>query len=305
MPFRGRFSDQMRAQSLRHFDLRYHVDHIQVHDGGVSANIAYSMAMLGGQPTLFSTVGEDFAPYRARLEALGVNCSAVVVDEKHQTARFFASTDDNNSQLGFFYAGAMSKAADIAIVDVIRTPPDLVVISPNAPAAMARQIAECHAQDWRYIFDPSQQVARLDATVLREGIAGAYALACNDYEWTIIQKQTGYTQSDLADMGVIFIHTLGADGALIQTADETLHIPAYPPHHIANPTGAGDAFRGGLLRGLSLSLPWYISGRLGALCGTYALEHVGTQEHQVSPEVFVARLLAIDPTAQAARALLA
>ncbi len=304
MRYAGRFSDQMRVQSLSRFDLRYHIESIQVHDGGVSANIAYSLALLGGQPQLFSTVGADFAPYRARLEALGVDCRTVVLDDAHHTARFFAGTDDNNSQLGFFYAGAMSKAAQVGLPDVVHTPPDLVVISPNAPAGMARHIEECRREGWRYIFDPSQQVARLEAEVLRRGITGAYALACNDYEWTIIQKQTGYTLEDLRGLGVVFIHTQGGDGATIYAPDAVHAIPAYKPTHIANPTGAGDAFRGGLLRGFSLGLPWPISGRIGALCGTYALEHTGTQGYTFTREDFIARLIALDPDAEAARAIL-
>jgi adenosine kinase len=289
MAYPGRFHPLITAQGGEDFRLWFEAATMHLHHGGVSANIAYTMALLGGHPRLFATVGPDFAPYGERLQSLGVDCRSVVVLPEVATARFFASTDAENNQIGSFYAGAMAYAGDYGLESLAPPRPDWVVISPNAPAGMARHIAECRRLAWPYIFDPSQQVAILGDEVLRDGILHAYALTCNEYEWDLIQHRTGLRIPDLMAGGVIFVHTLGEGGAMIYTPDESYPIPPYPPIQILNPTGAGDAFRGGLLRGLSLGLPWPVCGRMGALCGTYALEQIGTQEHSFSRAEFVAR----------------
>jgi adenosine kinase len=289
MAYPGRFRDLLTAQALGHLHIEFQVESMQLHHGGVSANIAYTLALLGGRPRLFSTVGPDFQPYRERLERIGVDCSTVVTIPEVWTGRFFANTDSQNNQLGAFYAGGMAYAGDFGILEVAKRKPDLVVISPNAPKGMSRQVEECLSEGIAYIFDPSQQVALLDSEVLRRGIAGCYALTCNEYEWEVIEQRTGYHLPDLLAQGHIFIHTLGENGANIYAESKALHIPAYPPERVINPTGAGDAFRGGLLRGWSLGLPWEVAGRMGALCGTYALEHMGTQEHEFSLTGFIQR----------------
>jgi adenosine kinase len=234
-------------------------------------------------------VGKDFAPYRQRLEAVGVDTATCRVIEEVYTATFFANTDADNNQIGAFYSGAMGYAKYFGILEVAGTRPDLVVISPNDPQGMANHIEECRRLDIPYIFDPSQQVARLDAEVLQRGIQGCIALACNEYEWEIIQKHTGYTLEKLQEGGHIFIHTLGADGAAIYHQGEKFAITPVPPYHIENPTGAGDAFRSGFLRGWSLGFPLQVCGQMGALCGTYALEHSGTQGHQFTIPEFMVR----------------
>jgi len=289
MRYAGRFRDALLAQSLERFRVSFDVSSMDQHRGGVSANIAYTLALLGGKPLLFGTVGHDFDAYRQHLERVGVDTSTVRVIPDVHTATFFATTDSENNQLGSFYTGAMRYAERYNIMDVVAQAPDLAVISPNAPLAMQNHAAECRCLGIPYIFDPSQQVARLDGDALRDGIAGCMALTCNEYEWEIIALRTGWTLDDLGRMGVVFVHTLGADGANIYHTAGVDHIPAVPPRQIANPTGAGDAFRGGLLRGLSLGMGWALAGRMGALCGTYALEHIGTQGHTFTWAEFAQR----------------
>ncbi|MFP4324190.1 MAG: carbohydrate kinase family protein [Anaerolineales bacterium] len=289
MRFPGRFRELLVEQSLDKVSLSFLAEDMQRHDGGVSANIAYTMALLGGRPRLFGTVGHDFEDYRERLEAVGVDTSTVIVIDTVFTGSFFANTDLDNNQIAFFYAGAMGLAGEYGIFDVVHSAPDMVVISPNDPRGMARHVDECKAHNIRYIYDPSQQVARLNGDELRHGIEGCYLLACNEYEWEIIQNQTGFTVDSLRDAGITFVHTLGKDGANIYTSDETIHIPAFIPNEITDPTGAGDAFRGGLLSGLSHGFDWAVSGRMGALMGAYALENFGTQAHHPTPAEFVAR----------------
>lgn len=289
MRYDGTFADLLNGQNSR-VQIHFEVADMHHHHGGVSANIAYSLALLGGNPKLFGTVGKDFAPYRQRLDAVGVDTSTVIVVEEDLTATFFANTDQHTNQLGAFYAGAMRYADRYPIMERVAAAPDLVVISPNAPQAMHNQVLECQARGIAYIFDPSQQSIILDGEMLRQGIAGCMALTCNEYEWEVIQQKTGYEQSDLRDMGKVFVHTLGDQGATIFTENREITIPAIPAQEIVNPTGAGDAFRGGLLRGISLGLDWQLAGYMGALCGTYALEQHGTQAHAFSLPEFVARL---------------
>jgi len=288
MHYQGAFAALFPSQSVDTFQVTFPVDNMHQHMGGVSANIAYSLALLGGKPRLFGTVGTDFEPYRERLEQVGVDTSTVMVIEDDVTAIFFANTDTNNNQLGVFYAGAMRYADQYSIEQYVPAIPDLVVISPNAPQAMSNQIEECRLAKIPYVFDPSQQTIILPPEVLRQGIEGAYAIACNDYEWDVIQHRTGLTLGDVEH--AIFIHTLGEKGAAIYAEGQQYIIPSYQANEVVNPTGAGDAFRAGLLRGISLGFGWNLAGRMGALCATYALEQHGTQTHSFGYNEFAQRL---------------
>jgi len=304
MRFPGRFTDMLIEQSLDKVSLSFLVEDMHRHDGGVSANIAYTMALLGKRPRLFGTVGKDFGDYRQRLEKAGVDTSTVVVIDEVFTGSFFANSDLDNNQIASFYAGAMTYASRYSIGDVTEKTPDLVVISPNDPAAMLNQVAECQHHNIKYVFDPSQQVARLDGEALTRGIAGCYMLACNEYEWEVIQRHTPYTIDRIQEEGHVFVHTLGADGANIYYNGSVEHIPVFKPRQIVDPTGAGDAFRAGLLVGWSLGLPWGIAGRMGALAGTYALEYIGTQNHTFAVSEFVERFRSQYDDAGALTALL-
>jgi adenosine kinase len=289
MRFPGRFKDSLVEQSLDKVSLSFLVEDMQRHDGGIGANIAYNMGLLGVRPRLFSTVGRDFGDYRRRLEAVGVDCEPVQVIEEVFTASFFSNTDLDNNQIASFYSGAMQYSKDFAIMDVTVSKPDLVVISPTDPRAMSNYVDECRQHHIPYLFDPSQQVARATPEFLRRGIEHCRILACNEYEWEIIQKHTGYTIDGIQKEGHVFVHTLGSDGANIYYEGEVVHVPTFPIAEIANPTGAGDAFRGGLLSGLAYGFSWKLAGQIGALCAAYTLENVGTQEHQFTRRDFVTR----------------
>jgi adenosine kinase len=305
MRFPGRFRDTLIEQSLDKISVSFLADEMTRHYGGVSANIAYTLGLLGGRPRLFGTVGRDFGEYRQHLEAVGVDTSGVILLEDVFTGSFFVNTDLDNNQIATFYAGAMGEAGRFSITDHAGSKPDLVVISPNDPSAMLNQARECAQAGIPFMFDPSQQVARLDGDGLRLGIDHCTYLACNEYEWEVIQQRTGYTIDALQAKNIVFIHTLGADGTNIYHEGAVDHIPALPPAKLCDPTGAGDAFRAGLLRGISLGLPWAIAGRIGALSATYALEHKGPQNHRFSLSEFVARYRTSHDDAGALDSLLA
>ncbi len=289
MRFPGRFKEAIVPEALDKISLSFLVEDMSRHDGGVAANIAYNIALLGGRPRLMGTAGRDFSEYRQRLETVGVDTSTTVILDDLYTASFFASTDLDNNQIAKFYAGAMGRAGEFGIFDVTDKKPDFVVISPNAPDAMTRMAEECAEHDIAYLYDPSQQTPRMDGDTLRHGISHCKILAVNEYEWELILQKTGLTQRDVLNKGITLIVTRAKDGADIFENDEKYFIPALSDITITDPTGGGDAFRAGFLRGLQYDWPWSINGRMGALLAAYAIEANGTQNHQFSMDDFIAR----------------
>ena len=291
MRFPGRFKDHLLPENLHHLSVSFLVDSMTRHWGGVGANIAYTMALLGDKPRLFATVGQDFGEYRTHLKAVGVNTDAVIVIDHVFTASFFANTDTDNNQIASFYTGAMEFARNYTIAETLDVLPDYVVISPNDPVAMHQLCDECAKLDIPYMYDPSQQVPRLSGDELRFGIERCNALIVNDYEWGLIVSKTGMTREDVMRHAKVLVITQGKRGADIYADGHLYETPVFPvpDEDIIDPTGVGDAFRAGLLRGISEKWPWGVAGRAAALCAAYVLENVGTQEHFYTPEAFVAR----------------
>lgn len=291
MRFPGRFADQIVPDKIDRISLSFLVDEMTKHWGGVAANIAYTLALLRQKPRprLVGTVGRDFGDYRAWLEAAGVDTGPVRQIDDVFTASFFVNTDVDNNQIASFYAGAMAYARQYTLADLLPTPPDLVVISPNDPLAMQQYVDECHERGIAFMYDPSQQVARFDGEPLRHGIDRAHILICNEYEFELIIQKTGLTREAIIDRVPVVVVTLGEKGSRIYTKGRAIDVPIFPPERIADPTGVGDAFRAGLLRGLSAGWSWELCGRVGALCAAYVLERVGTQSHRFTPQEFVAR----------------
>jgi adenosine kinase len=289
MTYPGRFKEMLLKENLDKISVSFLVDELSRHRGGVAPNIAYTLALLGERPIVVSTAGQDFGEYRAFLEQAGVDTGGTRVHDDLFTASFFVSTDRDNNQIASFYTGAMARARDLSLKEAVGGSADLVVISPNDPDAMRNYVAECKELDIPYLYDPSQQVARLGGEVLAEGVEGAYMLVVNEYEHAALCKKTGLTHEDLLEKVEIVIVTRGEDGSHIHAYGEMFHIPIVPADHIKDPTGVGDAFRGGLLKGWAAGWPLEISGRVGALAATYVLEQTGTQSHSYTRREFVAR----------------
>lgn len=288
MTFPGSFKEQIIQDKLEAISLSFLVETLVKRRGGIAPNIAYNLALLGGKPSIFATVGEDFEDYRAWLEEQGVDTSLAKVIEGKFTASFFATTDQHNAQLASFYPGAMADAAQLSISD-ISPKPDIVLISPNDPAAMEKYIRECKELGIPYIYDPSQQIARMDGDDLKEGIQGALALFLNEYEFELAQKKTGMTKNEILDQVEFTVVTLGANGVAVYHEGEEYKVAAVPPQQIFDPTGAGDAFRGGFLTGYGRGWDWKTCAQLGAMTATYCLESDGPQGHAYTKEEFIAR----------------
>ncbi len=291
MKFPGLFREHILPDRLESISLSFLVESMVVQRGGIAPNIAYTLALLGGQPRVMATVGEDFESYRTWLESKGVDTSLSRVIPGVFTASFFANTDRSNAQIASFYPGAMAYADQLSFKDPAfqEKMPDLVVISPNDPIAMDKYAQECSELSIPYLYDPSQQLVRLSAEEVLRGIRGARALFVNEYEYALIEKMTGFTRAQILAPLQFMVVTCGESGADIFAGEQSYHIPVVPPERIADPTGVGDAFRGGFLTGYRLGLRWEICGQMGALAATYCLEQTGPQGHQYTPAEFVAR----------------
>jgi adenosine kinase len=289
MRFPGRFRDYILREKLDQVSLSFLVDEMTRHHGGVAANIAYTMGRLGLRPHLFGTVGKDFGDYRASLEAVGVQLDTVRQSDDVFTASFFANTDQENNQISSFYTGAMGLARHYTLADVYPGVPDLVVISPNDPIAMQQLTDECRARGIRFMYDPSQQIPRLSGDELRQGVHGAYMMVVNQYEANLFDERAGLTVNDLRSIVEVLVITHGADGSVIYTGDRAIEVPIFPARAVVDPTGGGDGFRAGLLCGLNYGWDWKLAGEVGALCATWVLEQVGTQNHTFTRAEFVAR----------------
>jgi adenosine kinase len=289
MRFPGRFAEHLIGEQLHQVSLSFLVDDMTKQWGGVAPNIVYSLSLLGLRPKLMGTVGRDFGDYRAWLEQVGVDLTGVRQFEDVFTASFFANTDLDNNQMSSFYTGAMARARDYTLAEAFAEPPDMVVISPNDPIAMLQLTEECRQSGLRFVYDPSQQVPRLQGDELRRSMQGAYAMIVNAYEAEIIGSKTGQSIDDMRKQIEILVITQGPRGSHIYIGDERIEVESFPTDKIVDPTGAGDAYRAGLLRGLTAGVSLDIAGQMGALCATYVLEQVGTQNHRFTVPEFIAR----------------
>jgi adenosine kinase len=261
MTFPGYFKDHILPERLETISLSFLVESMTRQRGGTAPNIAYTLALLGGRPSVMGTVGEDFGDYRAWLEAQGVDCSAVKLIPGTFTASFFANTDRANAQIASFYPGAMRKF-----------------------------VRECKELKLRYVYDPSQQLARMtNPAEVGEDVHGAWMLTVNDYEFGLIEKMTGWTETTAQQHVEVLVITRGDKGATIYAEGVRIDVSVVPAERIVDPTGVGDAFRGGLLRGVAAGWPWPLCGQVGALAATYCLEQAGPQNHRYTRAEFLTR----------------
>jgi adenosine kinase len=287
MSFPGKFTEHFLPEHMQRVSLSFLVDSMDKRRGGCAPNIAYTLALLGERPLLLATAGEDFGEYRQWLEAANIDTSGVRQIPGKFCASFFCSTDQANNQIASFYTGAMADAGLLSF----RTLRDcgLTIIAPNDPGAMVQYADECRTLRIPFIFDPGQQCARMSGSELREGVRGAAIVIVNDYELELLKQKTGLDEATLTEQASALIVTRGEHGSSVLTQGGRTDVPAVPPDRIVDPTGVGDAFRGGLMKGMALRLPYDVCLRLGSVAATYALEHLGGQSHAYTWDEFKAR----------------
>lgn len=290
MVFPGFFKDHILPEKIENISVSFLVDSMKRQRGGVATNIAYNLALLGERPKIMATVGQDFAEYREWLEANGVDTSAIVTIPDDYTASFFVSTDHQQNQIAMFYTGAMAHAHTLSFKEHGGyDQSDLVIISPNDPRAMIQYAGECKELHLPYIYDPSQQIIRLSGEDLAEGVHGSLMTIVNEYEFEMLKNKTGWSGDRVAAETEILIVTCGERGSEVHAEGQVTCIPAVPARRQADPTGVGDAYRAGIIKGYLNKMPWKVAGQMGSLAATYALEEYGTQNHRYTYEEFVAR----------------
>lgn len=285
MSFPGKFTEHFLPEHFSRVSLSFLVDSMDKRRGGCAPNIAYTLALLGERPVLMGAAGQDFPEYRQWLDAAGVDTSLVAQVPGKFTASFFCSTDEANNQIASFYTGAMAHAAELSFRTAGQV--DLAIISPNDPAAMMQYAEECRTLSIRYIYDPGQQCARMSGDELRDGLVGAYMVICNDYELELVRQKTGLGEQEILASSRLLIVTKGEAGSTVMEAGgATIDVPAVTPSRIADPTGVGDAYRGGFMKGLARGASYETCARLGSVAATYALEHLGGSSHAYTWDEF-------------------
>jgi adenosine kinase len=288
LTFKGHFADHILPDKKHILNLSFLVDTFEKRRGGVAGNYAYNLWLLGYPSAVLATAGEDGEEYRHWLSARGIDVRGLRILPNEHTATGFTTTDLDDNQLTGYYGGAMGKAAQLGLADTVPDP-EAVIVGPNAPDAMVRLVKECRQRRLRWVYDPAHQLPHSSSETLIDGADGAWILIGNDYELQLIEDRTGKDLAGLLELAEIVVTTLGRDGSLIQTRQGTYEIPVAPPVQLVDPTGAGDAYRSGLVAGLLRGLSVEEAGRVAALVATCCIEHTGTIEHSFTREDFGAR----------------
>ncbi len=299
MTFPGKFLDVVVPDRMHRLSVSFLVDEMRRVRGGVAPNIAYNLALLGERPLVVAAAGRDAADYRAWLAEEGVDVEGFVIFDDVFTASFFVSTDQEQNQIATFYAGAMKRAGELTLRRFDPASIGLAVVAPNDPEAMDAYARECRELGIPFLYDPSQQVARLSAEDLLTGVDGASILIGNEYEFGIIEKKTGLSEAEILSRVPVVVVTRGEEGSTIALRGGTAEAPdgavtfRIPPAKLRtgalDPTGVGDAFRAGLLAARRRGLPWEVAGRAGSVAAVFALETLGPQPERYTSDGFVAR----------------
>ena len=288
MNFPGSIQDFILPEKVHVLSVSFLFDSLVRFRGGVAGNVAYSLALLGEPPMLVGGGGADFGAYRAEFERLGIDMRLVVQDDAMLTGSSFMMSDLAGNQIAGFYPGAAVRAADVSVTEAARAAV-IGVVGPTSLETMRRHAEEISAAGCRLVFDPSQQVVAMPGDDLRAGIAHAWAVVGSDYEFAVMEQKTGLSVEAIAERVEVTVVTFGGEGSEIRRGGAIERIPVAPPEVVVDPTGGGDAYRAGLLKGLLRGLPMAVVGRMAALAATYAIERHGTQEHRYGPEGFVER----------------
>ena len=276
MVFPGRFREHILPDHTHMLNVSFQVDRLEQRRGGTAANISYTLALLGDHPLLCAAVGaHDFSAYERILQECGVDTSTVLRCDGLPTATAFITTDLDDNQITAFYAAAMTQAAgvDISGVDVA-----CVVVSADAPDAIALHVRQAKELGARLLFAPAQQIPALPVDTLHAGLDAAWLVVGNDYEMNLIAKRTGRRLSDMRRTCMLAV-THGAEGSALHTPEGTVEIPVAPVSRVVDPTGAGDAYIAGLLSALLRGAPLETAGRVGSVAAAYAVEQDGPQSH--------------------------
>lgn len=288
MNFGGSFQDHILPEKLHVLSVSFLLEGLKRQRGGVAGNIAYSLALLGERPLLVGAVGPDFAEYKEALNHIGVDMSLVSEHEEELTAYSFMMADLKGSQIAAFYPGASGHAEQLPVAEAA-TGLSYGIVGATAPSVMRHHADAIASAGCRLFYDPSQQIVVMSKEDLLAGIEVTWGIVLNDYELSMLEKKTGLGLDALKEQVPFVGVTFGSEGSELHYEGRSERIPVAAPELVVDPTGGGDAFRAGLLKGLLLNLDLAVVGRLAALAATYAIERHGAQEHAYSAGTFTAR----------------
>ena len=277
--FEGRFKEHILADRIQSLSVSFLVPSMRKEYGGCSGNIAYNMNLLGGKPVPVATVGEDAGEYLERLSGLGIDTSRVKVIPQTFTAQCFITTDLDDNQITAFHPGAMSHAAENDLSDAEAA---WAIVAPDAKEGMFAHAERLHKRGIPFIFDLGQAMPLFDGADLERMLKLAQALTVNDYEAGVVEQRTGRSMADIARSLQAVVVTRGAEGATLLTEGKTILIEPVRATQVVDPTGCGDAQRGGLLYGLTSGWGWEDSCRLGNVMGAIKIASRGPQNHAPS-----------------------
>ena len=289
MDFPGRFSDHIMPDKIHMINLSFTVNGLKENFGGTAGNIAYSLSLLGEKPRIVAAIGNDYHRYFQRLEEYGLSTADIRVVDEESTASAYITTDLADNQITGFNPGAMKQQAGFSFAGL--DPKDCIaVVAPGNLQDMA-EFTETHRKLGIYsIFDPGQSLPAWSGEDLARVIGQSNMLISNDYELALIKDKTGKSDAELLELVETIVTTKGEQGAEVVTADGTTAVPVIPTDNVVDPTGAGDAFRGGLIKGLVEGLPLERAVMMGTVCSHYVIQSVGTQEYHYTREEFDAKL---------------
>jgi len=288
MDFPGKFSDHILADKIHILNVCFVVNGLAEKFGGTAGNIAYSLALLGERPLILATAGNDFGKYEDWLRQHALPLDGIRFIPEELTAGAYITTDMADNQITGFNPGAM-KYPSLYEVDHAQLPDKLAIVAPGNVEDMVNYSLSYKEHNIPYIFDPGQQITSLSADQLTDLVSGSKLLIANDYELELIVQKTGLTRDELLTRTEAIIVTLGENGSIIRTAQGETKIGVAKPSKVMDPTGAGDAYRAGLIKGLVLGQELAAAARMGATCASYAVECQGTQEHAFTQEEFLTR----------------
>ncbi|MCL5023690.1 MAG: carbohydrate kinase family protein [Nitrospirae bacterium] len=288
MDFPGNFSDHILPDKIHILNVCFTVNGMVEKFGGTAGNIAYSLRRLDERPIILATIGQDYQRYFDWLKKNDIPLAGIKIIEEEFTAGAYITTDRADNQITGFNPGAMKYPSGYKFEDA-KARDAICLIAPGNLEDMVAYADICRTGGVRYICDPGQSLTAWDGKVLAEWIRGSLMLISNDYELELIMKMTGTDKKGLLKLTETVVTTLGEKGSLITSSGSEIAVPVAEIREMKDPTGAGDAYRAGLLKGLLLAKDLVVAAKMGSVAAAYAIEHYGTQEHHYSYDDFIER----------------
>lgn len=287
MVFEDRFKNHILPDQVHILNVAFLVPSLRREYGGCAGNIAYNLKLLGGDPVPMGTVGVDFEPYAAWMKQNGIPLDHILEVSETFTAQAYITTDLDDNQITAFHPGAMNHSHKTRVADAGGV--SIGIISPDGKEGMQAHAEQFDDAGIPFIFDPGQGLPMFDGEELTAFIEQATWVTTNDYESRLLSDRTGLTPEQIANRVEAYVVTRGAEGSLIYTRKGTIEVPAARAVEVKDPTGCGDAYRAGLLYGLSQGMDWEVTGRVASLMGAVKVEQSGTQNHRFSRDEFAER----------------